>query len=49
MPTDKITFNYEIEVELMWLDGDPVLHIVDRQARYSVAKFMAAETAEYTR
>ena len=48
MPTYKITFNYEIEVDLVWLDGDPVLHIIDRQTRYSVAKFMAAETAEYT-
>ncbi len=32
----------------MWIDGDPVLHIIDRGTRYSVAKFMANQTAEHT-
>ena len=40
-------FNYEIEVDLTWIDGDPVLHIIDPGPRYSVAKFMMSESSEY--
>ena len=32
----------------MWLDSDAVLHIIKGQTRYSVAKFITAETAEST-
>ncbi len=44
LPMDDIVFNHEIEVDVMWIDGDPVLHIIDRGTRYSVAKFMANQT-----
>ncbi len=47
-PTEKIMFNHEIEVDLRWIDGDPVLHIIDRGTRYSVDKFMESETSEHT-
>ena len=48
LPIEKVMFNYEIEVDLTWIDGDPVLHTIDRGTRYSVAKFMKSESAEYT-
>ena len=31
----------------MWIEGDPVLHIIDRGTRYFVAKFMREESSEY--
>ncbi len=31
----------------MWIDGDPVLHIIDLGTKYSVAKFMKNESAEH--
>ena len=31
----------------MWIVGDPVLHIIDRVTRYSVANFMREESSEY--
>ncbi len=40
LPIDNITFNHEIEVDVMFIDGDPVLHIIDRGTKYSAAKFM---------
>ncbi len=45
---DNITFNREIEVDVMFIDGDAVLHIIDRGTKYSVAKFMKNQTAEHT-
>ncbi len=44
---DDIVFNHEIEVDVMWRDGDPVLHIIDRGTRYVVTKFMANQTAKH--
>ena len=35
-------------MDLTWIDRDPVLHIIDRATRCSVAKFMESESAEYT-
>ena len=46
-PTDQITFNHEIEVDIFWLDISPALHIIDRGTRYSVAKFMENESSEH--
>ncbi len=43
-----IRFNREIEVDVMFVDGDPVLHIIDRSKKYSVAKFLKNKTAEHT-
>ncbi len=30
LPMDNITFNHEIEVDVMFIDGGAVLHIIDR-------------------
>ena len=45
---DDIVFNNEVVVDLMWLDGKPVLHIVDRGTHYSAASFVTDESAETT-
>lgn len=47
MPVDDIVFNHEIEVDLFWIEGQAALHIIDRGTRYSVAKFLESQTAEY--
>lgn len=40
MPMDEIVFNHEIEIDIFWIDGNPVLHIIDRGTRYSVCKYV---------
>ena len=45
-PEDKIVFNHEIEVDIMWIDSEAILHILDRGTRYSVAKYLRPQTAE---
>ncbi len=47
LPDSVIIFNDEVEVDLMWIDSDPVLCIIDRGTRYSVVKFLHAKTAEH--
>ena len=32
----------------MWIEGDSILHTIDRGTRYSVAKCMREESSEYT-
>ncbi len=40
-------FDHEIEVDIMWIDAEAVLHIIDRGTRYSVAKFMRNASSEH--
>lgn len=30
----------EMDADFMWIDGDPIRHIIDRDTRYSVAKYI---------
>ena len=46
MLTDELMFNHEIEVDLFWIEGNTVLHIIDRGTRYSVARFVTSQSAE---
>ena len=46
LPVDVILFNHEIQVEIIWIDGDGVIHIIDRGKRCSVAKYLNPQTAE---
>ena len=45
--SDEKLFNHEIEVDLMWIEGDPVLYIIYRGTRYSVCEFMREKSSEY--
>ena len=47
MQQDDIIFNYEIECGIFRLYNEPVLHIIDRGTRYSVAKYMEFMSAEH--
>lgn len=47
MPEDTIEFNHEIEVDLFFIHNKPILHIIDRGTRYSVARFISSQSAEY--
>ena len=42
MPTDEPVFNHEIEVDLFWVEGDAVLHFIDRGTRYSITRFVTS-------
>ena len=47
MPQDDLIFNHEIQADLFWIGSYPVLHIIDRGTRYSVAKFIDNFSAEH--
>lgn len=34
MPTGEIVFNHEVAMDLMWIDGNTVLHVLDAQNNY---------------
>ena len=44
---DDLKFGDEISMDLMFLDGKPVLHIVDTATRFSAATFLDAHGEEY--
>jgi hypothetical protein len=39
----QIVFNHEIQLDLMYLHGNPVLHIVDVATTFSAANFLPAQ------
>ena len=47
LPMHEIVFNHEIEVDVMWVDSEPILHLITRVTRYSVCKYITcSQTAE---
>lgn len=42
----KIVFNLCVILDLMWIIGKPVLHIVDSDTHYSAARFVTGESTE---
>ena len=46
-PIHEILFNHEIEIDLMWIDGDVVLHVICRGTRYFVAKSHKKDFSEH--
>ena len=44
--TNNVTFNHRLLIDLMWLHGKPVLHIVDEGTNFSAAKFLPGEDAK---
>jgi hypothetical protein len=43
---DEIIFNRELALDLMYLDGQAVLHIVDLSTRFSSAVFLQDQSTE---
>ncbi|EED18931.1 hypothetical protein TSTA_126390 [Talaromyces stipitatus ATCC 10500] len=46
--TDDCEFNYEIVVDIMYLDGKPVLHVVDWATSFQAARFLKSLSAKDT-
>ncbi|EED22562.1 conserved hypothetical protein [Talaromyces stipitatus ATCC 10500] len=46
--TDDQEFNFEIVVDVMYLDGEPVLHVVDSATSFQAAKFLKSLSAKDT-
>uniref|UniRef100_A0A8H7K3I9 Integrase catalytic domain-containing protein n=1 Tax=Bionectria ochroleuca TaxID=29856 RepID=A0A8H7K3I9_BIOOC len=45
---DDVDFNYEIVVDIMYLDGKPVLHVIDASTSFQAATFLDDLTAANT-
>jgi hypothetical protein len=48
MGMDDVQFNHIVAVDVMYLDGKPVLHIVDEATHFQTAAFLTKVTAEET-
>ena len=46
LPEESITFNADVAFDFVWLDGRPVLHVVDLQTRFQNAVFMHSKSTE---
>ena len=46
MPPDDLAFNHTVYLDLMYLDGKSVLHVVDRDTAFSAAAFTNTERAD---
>ena len=45
---DDIDFNYSIVVDIMYIDGAPLLHIVDEGTRFQAGRWLQNVTARHT-
>ena len=46
IPADRLKFNHEVAIDLMWMKGNPLLHIVDTQTHYQNAILLKGESAQ---
>jgi hypothetical protein len=47
IPEDDLVFGDEVSIDLMFLDGNAVLHVVDTATRFSAAAFLDAHDETY--
>jgi hypothetical protein len=47
IPEDDLVFGDEVSIDLMFLDGTAVLHVVDTATRFSAAAFLDAHNETY--
>lgn len=45
---DDVEFNHTIFVDVVHIDGNPVLHIVDKQTKFQAARWLKNMTAQHT-
>ena len=43
MPNEKVVFNHELAMDLVWLKSKPVLHVVDTHTHFSAAMFIPSK------
>jgi hypothetical protein len=41
-------YNYSIYVDVMYIDGDPILHVIDEATRFQAAKWLRDLSAKHT-
>jgi hypothetical protein len=46
LPDEKLVFNDELIMDLLWLDGEPALHVVDTATRFGAAVFLEGQDVE---
>ena len=46
MPPDSIIFNEEVALDLTWLNGKAVLHLVDNHTHFNSAAFLKGQKVE---
>ena len=46
LPADDIVFNRLVCLDLMFIDGNPILHVVCKDTRFSAAVFLESESAQ---
>lgn len=42
---DKVIFNHELAIDLMWIDGNPTLHVVDTHTHFQNAVVLRSKSA----
>lgn len=43
---DRIVFNHELAMDLMWLEGNPVLHVIDTHTHFQNATVLRSKRSE---
>lgn len=46
LPADEIVFNQEVAIDLVWLAGRPVVHVVDTHTNYQNAEFVQSKAVD---
>ena len=46
MPDESIVYNHELALDLVWLSGKPVLHVVDTHTSFQNAIFIKNKSPE---
>ncbi|KAI0990859.1 hypothetical protein K3495_g17328, partial [Podosphaera aphanis] len=44
---DDVDFNHSIYIDIMYIDGSPVLHVVDEATRFQAAKWLRNMTSQH--
>lgn len=44
LPPDEIVLNQEVAIDLVWLDGRPVMHVVDTHTNFQNAGFVKSKS-----
>lgn len=45
IPSDEIVFNHAVALDLVWLDGNPAIHVVDTHTHYQNAVLLQGKSA----
>lgn len=46
LPDDEIVFNHEVAIDLFWVAGNPILHVVDTHTGYQNVALPKSLTAQ---